>query len=181
MHVYRHLGLWTHQCSLCSMLCRLETNFEKHLRTHGLTRRAGLAGFTLYTGQEADLGGRGVARGAEVGDREVAMEAGGIREEGLVLELSKKEVNDKSDEVEEEAVEVVEEEEEQEVAEGTVQPNYHLMKKAVFMDEVKSITPFHPNTIHQYTLALESRNCLRTTLDSMETACNLVLYYIPAD
>ena len=38
-HVYGHLRIWTYKCRLCGKTCRLETNFEKHLNTHGLTRR----------------------------------------------------------------------------------------------------------------------------------------------
>ena len=38
-HVYKHLQVFTFQCSYCDLKCRLETNFEKHLNTHGLTRR----------------------------------------------------------------------------------------------------------------------------------------------
>ena len=38
-HVYKHLEIYTFQCDYCGLKCRLETNFEKHLNTHGLTRR----------------------------------------------------------------------------------------------------------------------------------------------
>ena len=43
-HVYKHLEIYTFQCHLCGLKCRLETNFEKHLNTHGVTRRKEKAG-----------------------------------------------------------------------------------------------------------------------------------------
>ena len=43
-HVYKHLEIYTFQCDLCGLKCRLETNFEKHLNTHGMTRRKEKAG-----------------------------------------------------------------------------------------------------------------------------------------
>ena len=42
-HVYEHLRIWTYKCRLCGKTCRLETNFEKHLNTHGVTRRSNKA------------------------------------------------------------------------------------------------------------------------------------------
>ena len=42
-HIYGHLHIWTHKCRMCGKPCRLETNFEKHLNTHGVTRRSNKA------------------------------------------------------------------------------------------------------------------------------------------
>ena len=47
-HVYKHLGLYTFQCQFCGLKCRLETNFEKHLNTHGFTRRREKVGHSRY-------------------------------------------------------------------------------------------------------------------------------------
>ena len=47
-HVYKHLNIYTFQCQLCGLKCRLETNFEKHLNTHGFTRRREKVGPSRY-------------------------------------------------------------------------------------------------------------------------------------
>ena len=47
-HVYKHLDIYTFQCNYCQMKCRLETNFEKHLNTHGVTRRREKIGQYIY-------------------------------------------------------------------------------------------------------------------------------------
>ena len=47
-HVYKHLDIYTYQCNYCQMKCRLETNFEKHLNTHGVTRRREKIGQYIY-------------------------------------------------------------------------------------------------------------------------------------
>ena len=51
-HVYKHLGIYTFQCHLCGLKCRLETNFEKHLNTHGVTRRKEKAGKFMLMEEE---------------------------------------------------------------------------------------------------------------------------------
>ena len=51
-HVYKHLEIYTFQCHLCGLKCRLETNFEKHLNTHGVTRRKEKAGKFMLIEEE---------------------------------------------------------------------------------------------------------------------------------
>ena len=51
-HVYKHLEIYTFQCHLCGLKCRLETNFEKHLNTHGVTRRKEKAGKFMLMEEE---------------------------------------------------------------------------------------------------------------------------------
>ena len=51
-HVYKHLDIFTFQCQYCGLKCRLETNFEKHLNTHGVTRRKEKTGKYVYFSEE---------------------------------------------------------------------------------------------------------------------------------
>ena len=52
-HVYKHLQIFTFQCSYCDLKCRLETNFEKHLNTHGMTRRKDKVGQFIFIDEKA--------------------------------------------------------------------------------------------------------------------------------
>ena len=56
-HVYKHLEIYTFQCHLCGLKCRLETNFEKHLNTHGVTRRKEKAGKFMLMEETRDSPG----------------------------------------------------------------------------------------------------------------------------
>jgi len=53
-HVYKHLDIYLHQCNYCDLKCRLETNFEKHLNTHGVTRRKEKMGKYIYLDEKSD-------------------------------------------------------------------------------------------------------------------------------
>ena len=52
-HVYKHLQIFTFQCSYCDLKCRLETNFEKHLNTHGMTRRKDKVGQFIFIDEKS--------------------------------------------------------------------------------------------------------------------------------
>ena len=54
-HVYKHLQIFTFQCSHCDLKCRLETNFEKHLNTHGLTRRKEKVGQFIFIDDKSGI------------------------------------------------------------------------------------------------------------------------------
>ena len=54
-HVYKHLDIYLYQCSYCDLKCRLETNFEKHLNTHGVTRRKEKMGKYIYLDEKSDF------------------------------------------------------------------------------------------------------------------------------
>ena len=54
-HVYKHLQVFTFQCSYCDLKCRLETNFEKHLNTHGMTRRKEKVGQFIFIDDKSEV------------------------------------------------------------------------------------------------------------------------------
>ena len=54
-HVYKHLQVFTFQCSYCDLKCRLETNFEKHLNTHGMTRRKEKVGQFIFINDKSEV------------------------------------------------------------------------------------------------------------------------------
>ena len=85
-HVYKHLEIYTFQCHLCGLKCRLETNFEKHLNTHGMTRRKEKAGKFMLM-EEAESQEKRVVPGVEKieksGDAEkVVLSGGDTNEDG---------------------------------------------------------------------------------------------------
>jgi len=53
-HVYKHLDIYLYQCTYCELKCRLETNFEKHLNTHGVTRRKEKMGKYIYLDEKTE-------------------------------------------------------------------------------------------------------------------------------
>jgi len=60
-HVYKHLDIFLYQCSYCELKCRLETNFEKHLNTHGVTRRKEKMGKYIYLEEKSESSQVGIA------------------------------------------------------------------------------------------------------------------------
>eukprot|EP00092_Neocalanus_flemingeri_P003427 GFUD01003671.1.p1 GENE.GFUD01003671.1~~GFUD01003671.1.p1 ORF type:complete len:1771 (+),score=462.40 GFUD01003671.1:44-5356(+) len=69
-HVYKHLDIYLYQCNYCELKCRLETNFEKHLNTHGVTRRREKMGKYIYLDEKSELSQHSVAEsGDEFGNR----------------------------------------------------------------------------------------------------------------
>jgi len=69
-HVYKHLDIYLYQCIYCGLKCRLETNFEKHLNTHGVTRRREKMGKYLYLDEKSETNQFStVEAGVDVGDK----------------------------------------------------------------------------------------------------------------
>ena len=166
-HVYGHLRIWTYKCRLCGKTCRLETNFEKHLNTHGLTRRVNKSlQYKLYNDEKEESS---VVFVAEEQSEEVNTVPVGITLEGTgeskdgklsVSECiapdsspkkrSRKLIKDSASkrrrkDIQSEEEESKSDEEEQtwgssddQVEEGRAQMNYHTMKKAIFMPEDKA-------------------------------------------
>ena len=163
-HVYGHLRIWTHKCRLCGKTCRLETNFEKHLNTHGLTRRVNKSSkYKLYSEEDEEsscllvvekqreginkditLEGTGESKPLQSVSECLATESSPKKRSGkLIKESAAKRL--KKDIQSEEAESKSEEDEDQawassddQVEEGRAQMNYHTMKKAIFMPEEKA-------------------------------------------
>ena len=162
-HVYGHLRIWTYKCRLCGKTCRLETNFEKHLNTHGLTRRVNKSSqYKLYSeeNEESSFLLDVEQREAEGVNKGITPEGTGEskpfqsvseclapesspkkRSRKLIKEMAtkrlKKDVQSKEAEEDEEQAWASSDDQ---VEEGRVQLNYHTMKKAIFMPEEKART-----------------------------------------
>ena len=159
-HVYGHLRIWTYKCRLCGKTCRLETNFEKHLNTHGLTRRVNKSlQYKLYSEKDEEGSVLLVVEKQRAGvNKDITGESQPLQSvsECLAPESSPKKRSGKlvkesatkrrkKDIPSEEGESKSEEDEDQawassddQVEEGRAQMNYHTMKKAIFMPEEKA-------------------------------------------
>ena len=163
-HVYGHLRIWTHKCRLCGKTCRLETNFEKHLNTHGLTRRVNKSlKYKLYSEEDDEsscllvaekqregvnkdltLEGTGESKPLQSVSECLATESSPRKRSGKLVKesaakrlkkgIQSEEAESKSEEDEDPAWASSDDQ----VEEGRAQMNYHTMKKAIFMPEEKA-------------------------------------------
>ena len=140
-HVYKHLDIFTHLCPYCNLKCRLETNFEKHLNTHGLTRRKEKVGKFTLMGENGYSSSVGTELDIDriISNKTITVASSKPENSFITPDISSKEMDEGHESIAENTVEKKTNDHEDLLTQPK-DPNqiYHTIKKAVFLEEDKA-------------------------------------------